>query len=56
MDLRTRSLHFEITQHKAIECETLVISMQKLKQKKNDLMVQKGLGAPSLSLLEKKSS
>ncbi len=51
-----RNIHFEITHHEALECETLVINMQNLKQKENYLMVQKGLGASSLSLLEQKPS
>ncbi len=54
--MHTSSLHFNITQHKALDCEALVISMQNLKQKENDLMVQEGLSAPNLCLLEQNSS
>jgi hypothetical protein len=50
------SLHFDITQHKALDCETLVINMQNLKHKENDLMVQEVLGALNLNLLEQNSS
>ncbi len=35
VDWHTRSLHFETPQHEALECETLVKSMQNLKKKEN---------------------
>jgi hypothetical protein len=35
MDWHTRNLHFETAQHEALECETLVGNIQKMKHKEN---------------------
>jgi hypothetical protein len=50
-----RSFHFETLQQEVLKCETFVKSMQNLKQKIT-YMIQEGLSAPSLCLLEQKPS